>query len=100
MFRWIIILSVLLFSYTSYAFNCGANNNRLATEGMHKYQILKECGAPLHSQVVGYNYGAGKIRIVEEWVYIIKAHGIKQMYLLKIGGNGVVAKIEWLGKVE
>ena len=54
----------------------------------------------MHSQVVGYNYGAGKIRIVEEWVYVIKTYGNKQMYLLKIGGNGVVAKIEWLGKIE
>ena len=34
------------FSLSSFAFRCGEYSQFLATEGMHKYQILKDFGPP------------------------------------------------------
>jgi hypothetical protein len=97
--KWFVLVLILSVFYSyAHGFNCG--NGNLATEGMHKYQILKDCGKPASSQVVGYNYGRSAIRIVEEWVYITQEYGKRQMYLLKIGGGGIVREIVWLGEVK
>ena len=80
------------------AFNCGKDGRKLATKGMNKHQILKDCGPPLSREAVGFDKKGGKYRIIEEWVYVINEYGHKQMYLLKIDDKGVVAEIEWLGE--
>jgi hypothetical protein len=96
----LVVLMILFLSVSAGAFNCGPNNQKLATKGMSKYQILKDCGGPVSSQVVGYDIRGSRLRIVEEWVYITESYGVRQMYLLKINGKGVVADIEWLGDVK
>jgi hypothetical protein len=80
------------------AFNCGADGSKLATKGMNKYQILSDCGPPASKEAVGFDKKGGQYRIVEHWLYIINEYGHKQMYLLKINGEGIVDEIEWLGE--
>lgn len=87
----LIVYLLLLWSQAE-AFNCG--NGKLATSGMHKYQIIKDCGAPTFQQVVGY------YPFREEWVYITEQYGKRQMFLLKINSTGKVYDIIWLGEVK
>ncbi|WP_020586352.1 DUF2845 domain-containing protein [Desulfobacter curvatus] len=83
----IITLTVILtFLFSSagytYAFRCGDGKRNLASEGQHKYQILKDCGPPVSKEIVGVDKNSGVYRIVEEWLYIINERGSKQMYLI------------------
>ncbi len=101
--RKVIILAVALTlfylsAFYSYAFYCGKGGRYLAREGMHKYQILKDCGAPVLKEIVGVDKKGGSYRIVEEWLYIIKTYGHKQMYLLKFDGKGILVEIDSLGE--
>ena len=80
----------------SHAFRCGSRNQNLATEGMHKFQILADCGEPASREVVGYE----KNRVIEEWLYIIDDSVNQQMYLIRFDQEGIADKIEWLGKME
>jgi hypothetical protein len=99
-----IILALAVIALTSqvgvHAFSCGKNNSNLANVGMHKNQILKDCGPPASREAVGWDKRGGKIRIAEEWTYIQNNYGKRQMYLLRINGQGYVAEIEWLGEVK
>jgi hypothetical protein len=78
------------------AFRCGKYNDKLATEGMHKYQILADCGEPASRELVGYENN----RIIEEWLYIIDDGLNNQMYLVRFDRNGLAVRIEWLGEVK
>lgn len=78
------------------AFRCGERNNKVATEGMHKYQILADCGEPASRDLVGYE----KNRVIEEWLYIIDDGVNRQMYLIRFNQDGYAVKIEWLGKQD
>ncbi|WP_321419909.1 DUF2845 domain-containing protein [uncultured Desulfobacter sp.] len=82
----------------TYAFRCGDGKRNLASEGQHKYQILKDCGPPVSKEIVGVDESRGVYRIVEEWLYIINERGSKQMYLIKFDDKGIAVKIDWLGK--
>ena len=86
------------FSLSAYAFRCGEYNQLLATEGMHKYQILKDCGPPDIKEDVGVDNRHGSYRIVEEWIYIMEENNKDQMYIIKFDSNGVSKSIEWLGE--
>lgn len=95
------VLAVLCgFASSSYAFRCGDGNRFIATEGMHKYQILKDCGEPYLREDAGFDKEHGSYRVMEEWVYIINASGNNQMYLIKFDKDGIADSIEWLGKVK
>lgn len=99
-----LILALLLsfsFIFHSYAlaFRCGENGTKIADEGMHKYQILSDCGPPATKQVVGVNKRYGGYRIVEEWVYILNYTGTGQIYVIRFDGDGIAVKIDWLGRV-
>ena len=83
---------------STYAFRCGDGGINLASEGRHKYQILKDCGPPVSKEIVGVDEKGGSYRIVEEWLYIIDDYGHKQMYLIKFDGKGIVVEIDWLGE--
>lgn len=80
------------------AFRCGDGNRYLATEGMHKYQILKDCGPPAVQETVGVDRERGSYRSVEEWLYIIDDLGRRQLYLIKFDRDGLAVRIEWLGE--
>ena len=82
----------------AYAFRCGTVNQNLAAEGMHKQQILNECGPPFTKEIVGVDEFWISSRIVEEWIYIINEYGYKHMYIIKFDGNGKAVEIEWLGE--
>jgi len=78
------------------AMRCGKG---LVSEGDHKYEVLATCGQPLSREKVGIDHKrVGEWRIVEEWLYVIKRYGHKQMYLLKFDGSGLVREIKWLGE--
>ena len=98
----VILAIVLTFLCTSvvytYAFRCGKGGRNLAKKGMHKYQILKDCGSPTSREIVGVDKNGGSYRKVEEWLYIINDYGHKQMYLIKFDDKGIVVKIDWLGE--
>ena len=101
--RQIIIFAAILaflFSSTVYSssFRCGDHGKNYASEGQHKYEILKDCGPPVSKEIVGVDDNDSKYRIVEEWLYIIEKYGVKQMYLIKFDGNGVAVEIDWLGE--
>ena len=101
--RKVIILAAaltLIFTYAfySYAFMCGKGGNRLATEGKHKYQILKDCGPPWVKEDVGVAKKDGTYRIIEEWYYIIDKYGHKNMYRLKFDEKGILVEIDFLGE--
>ena len=82
------------------AFRCGDGDKYLATKGMHKYQILKDCGPPESKEIVGVDKKGGAYRIAEEWLYIITTRGQNQMYLLKLDEKGILVEIDWLGEQE
>lgn len=86
------------FASAAQAFRCGEGNKYLASEGMHKYQILKDCGEPYLREDVGYDKKNGSYRVMEEWVYIINDTGNNQMYLIKFNKDGIADSIEWLGE--
>lgn len=86
------------FASSVYAFRCGEGNRYIATEGMHKYQILKDCGEPYSREDIGYDKKHGSYRVMEEWVYIINDTGNNQMYLIKFDRDGIADSIEWLGE--
>ncbi len=92
------LLLTVIFGFVpeSRAFRCGSRNQNLATEGMHKFQILADCGEPASREVVGYE----KNRVIEEWLYIIDDTVNRQMYLIRFDQEGIAEKIEWLGKME
>lgn len=93
----LFLLSCLLGLVSSaYAFRCGSRNQNLASEGMHKFQILADCGEPDSREIVGEE----KNRLLEEWLYIVDDTVNKQMYLIKFDNQGYVDKIEWLGKLQ
>ena len=99
----VIILAVALtlfctFTFYSYAFYCGKDGRYLATEGRHKYQILKDCGPPVSKEIVGVDKKGGSYRIAEEWLYIIESYGHKYMYLLKFDRKGILVEIDSLGE--
>jgi hypothetical protein len=77
------------------AFICG---NNLASEGMSKYQILVNCGAPALKERAGVEYVGNSYRIIEKWLYVVNEYGNKQMYLIEFNGDGVAIKIEYIGK--
>lgn len=79
------------------AFRCGEGNRFLASEGMHKYQILKDCGPAASEEIVGVDERGGSHRIVEEWLYVVDDRGRNQLYLIKFDRDGVAVRIEWLG---
>jgi hypothetical protein len=94
-----IVLTFLCFSAAStYAFRCGDGGRNLASKGMHKYQILEDCGSPTSKEIVGVDKNGGSYRKIEEWLYIINNYGHKQMYLIKFDGKGIVVEIDWLGE--
>lgn len=82
----------------AHAFRCGDGNRSLAAEGMHKYQILNDCGEPAAREIVGVDKRYGGYRIVEEWLYVIEDTGNRQMYLIKFDREGRAVNIEWLGE--
>lgn len=84
------------FATSAYAFRCGSRNQYLASEGMHKFQILADCGEPASREVVGEE----KNRLLEEWLYIIDDSVNRQMYLIKFDNEGYAEKIEWLGPIK
>ena len=99
----VIILAVALtlfctFTFYSYAFYCGKDGRYLATEGRHKYQILKDCGPPVVKEDVGVAKKGGTYRIIEEWYYIIDKYGHKNMYRLKFDEKGILVEIDSLGE--
>ena len=93
-----LIFFLLCSAVYTYAFRCGDGGRNLAREGMHKYQILKDCGSPVSKEIIGVDEKGGSYRIVEEWLYIINEYGHKQMYLIKFDGKGIVVEIDWLGE--
>ena len=96
---WAAVLILLCGTITSaYAFRCGKVNQNLAAEGMHKQQILNECGPPFTREIVGFDESGISSRIVEEWIYIINEYGYKHMYIIKFDGNGKAVEIDWLGE--
>ncbi|WP_320043253.1 DUF2845 domain-containing protein [uncultured Desulfobacter sp.] len=70
----ITLTAILTFLFGSavntYAFRCGEGKRNLASEGQHKYQILKDCGPPVSKEIVGVDEKGNTYRIVEEWLYI------------------------------
>jgi len=96
----IVIILLCSSGSSAYAFRCGDRGKNLTREGMHKYQIIKDCGPPVSREIVGFDKRVNSYRIIEEWVYIINHYGNKQMYLLKFNRDGVVVDIEWLGEQE
>jgi len=91
-----MLAGVVMISSPAQAFRCGSHNQYLATEGMHKFQILADCGEPVSREIVGEE----KNRILEEWLYIIDDSVNLQMYLIRFDRDGYADKIEWLGKVQ
>jgi len=85
------VFLLVILTQPAFSFNCG--NGKLLTEGMHKYQVIKDCGSPASSQIVWRSYS-----YVEEWVYIQRQYGKKQMFLVRIDSRGVVSEIIWLGE--
>ena len=91
-----LITCVLVLPGNAWAFRCGSRNQYLASEGMHKFQILADCGEPVSREVVGEE----KNRLLEEWLYIIDDSVNRQMYLIKFDNEGYAEKIEWLGPIK
>lgn len=87
---------LVLVTASALAFRCGKYNDKLATEGMHKYQILADCGEPASRELVGYENN----RIIEEWLYVIDDGLNRQMYLIRFDREGEAVRIEWLGEVK
>jgi hypothetical protein len=100
--KFIILATMLIFlcgvAVPTHAFRCGDGGRNLASKGMHKYQILNDCGTPASKEIVGADEKEGSYRIVEEWLYVINENGYNQMYILKLDGQGIVVEIDWLGE--
>ena len=92
----LLLVCAAMVAAPALAFRCGSHNQYLAAEGMHKFQILADCGEPVSREIVGEE----KNRILEEWLYIIDDSVNLQMYLIKFDRDGYADKIEWLGKVK
>jgi hypothetical protein len=93
-----VVIGVLM-AFPCYPFTC--ESGKLAREGMHKYEVVKNCGPPQSAEKVGFSNTVKGVRVVEEWVYIVKGRGgIKQVYLLQINGVGVVSEIQWIGQTD
>ena len=84
----------------SYAFRCGNLGKNLVRKGMHKQQIINDCGQPNSKEIVGINETGNSTRIVEEWTYIIHENAYDQMYLIRFDENGLAAEIKWLGEYK
>jgi hypothetical protein len=82
----------------AFAFRCGPGLRLLASEGMHKQEILKDCGPPASREIVGVDEDEGSHRIIEEWVYVIDERGHQQVYLVKFDSGNMAVGIEWLGE--
>jgi len=85
-------------AFHSYAFSCDKGGKYSATEGKHKYQILKDCGPPVVKEDVGVAKKDGTYRIIEEWYYTIDEYGHKNMYRLKFDEKGMLVEIDFLGE--
>jgi hypothetical protein len=96
----VLLSGICIQAATSHAFRCGDGGRLLASEGMHKYQILKDCGPPLAQEVVGIDKRVGSERIIEEWLYLVEEGTQRQYYLIRFDRNGVAESIEWLGPEE
>ncbi len=94
----IAFLSILMAASSAYAFRCGPEGQKLARKGMHKYQILKDCGPPISSETVGIDKRGGSYRFIEEWVYIVKSNGRKYMYIIRFDDKGIAGQIKYLGE--
>ena len=66
-----------------WAFRCKGRYGRIATEGMSKYEILKDCGNPKYQEVVEINEKRSKsgrhrsIRFKENFIYEKEIYGRK-----------------------
>jgi len=85
-------------AFQSYAFSCGQGGRYLATEGWHKYQILKDCGPPVVKEDVGVAKKDGTYLTIEEWYYITDKDGHKNMYRLKFDERGILVETDFLGE--
>ena len=85
-------------AFHGYAFSCGKGERYLATEGSHKYQILKDCGPPVVKEDMGVAKKDGTYRIIEEWYYIIDEDDHKNMYRLKFDEKGILVETDFLGE--
>ena len=85
-------------AFHSYAFSCYKDGKYLATEGRHKYQILKDCGPPEVKEDVGVAKKDGTYRIIEEWYYTVDEYGHKNIYRLKFDEKGMLVEIDFLGE--
>ena len=97
----LLVSAVVLFlsvAASTNAFRCGEGGKNIASKGMHKYQVLKDCGPPVSKEIVGVDKKGNSYRIVEEWLYIIDDYGHKQMYLLKFDDEGILVETDWLGE--
>ncbi|MCK5609245.1 DUF2845 domain-containing protein [Candidatus Pacearchaeota archaeon] len=96
----VVVILFLLFTFYithAHAFRCGEGGRNLAREGMHKNEILNDCGEPEVREVVGVDKSGGSYRKVEEHVYIIKTYGHKRAYHLRYDEKGVLIDIDDLG---
>lgn len=98
----IIILAVLFFATNVYAFRCGEYGRNLAREGMHKSEVLMDCGEPAAREVTGVRikgtrHRPREVSKIEEQTYIIKEYGQKRVYRLKYDEDGVLDDIDYLG---
>lgn len=84
------------FAASTHAFTC--KDGSLAREGMHKYEILSNCGPPVSKEIVGVDEKDGSYRKIEEWLYIVDVYGHKQMYLIRFDEKGIAREIVWLGE--
>ena len=94
----IVFLSIFVAASSVYAFRCGPGGRNIAREGMHKYQVLKDCGQPISRETIGLDRSGGSYRFIEEWVYIEEDYGRKQMYIIRFNEKGIAGEIEWLGE--
>lgn len=94
----IVFLSIFMAASSAYAFRCGPGGRNIASEGMHKYQILKDCGQPMSRETVGLDKSGGSYRFIEEWVYIEEDRGNKYMYIIRFDNKGIAREIEYLGE--
>lgn len=80
------------------AFRCGESGNNLAQEGMHKYEILKDCGSPYSKEIVGRDLREeDRGPIYEEWIYLLTHYHPNQMYLIRFDRDGYAREIRYLG---
>ncbi len=85
-------------SVFSICFPLWPGGRNIASEGMHKYQILKDCGQPISRETVGIDKRGGSYRFIEEWVYIEENRGNKYMYIIRFDNKGIAGEVEYLGE--